>query len=301
MEEILKKLAEHFGLAAPFAYAALAYGFFFWLDENASDEAKAALARTMSFKNYKDEQVASALVEVFDRIYTYPLLRWRAFFRSLLFTTVVSAIYSFEVVRPAVMRINQGIGMETNWALWPISFLTLLLFNVFTDYLSLFVIRPLLIRSGTKPVIGLALGAVSGVAIVLAANLLRILVFADALTFAEFVRLAVPRGLRLLLLLPVTAVFAWLPLFALGIVIAACDCCFRLVAVVRARHRDRPLIDAFVLDSRKNAVVPKRGERASVKSNWIRSSCCRLPWHSCWAGGLQRFVGGALGAPKSPV
>ena len=220
MEEILKKLAEHFGLAAPFAYAALAYGFFFWLDENASDEAKAALARTMSFKNYKDEQVASALVEVFDRIYTYPLLRWRAFFRSLLFTTVVSAIYSFEVVRPAVMRINQGIGMETNWALWPISFLTLLLFNVFTDYLSLFVIRPLLIRSGTKPVIGLALGAVSGVAIVLAANLLRILVFADALTFAEFVRLAVPRGLRLLLPLPVTAVFAWLPLFALGIVIA---------------------------------------------------------------------------------
>jgi hypothetical protein len=47
MEEILKTLAEHFGFAAPFGYAALAYGFFFWLDKEASDEAKAALARTM--------------------------------------------------------------------------------------------------------------------------------------------------------------------------------------------------------------------------------------------------------------
>jgi hypothetical protein len=75
MEEILKKLADHFGFAAPFGYAALAYGFFIWLDKEASDEAKAALARTMSLKDYKSEQVASALVEVFDRIYTYPLLR----------------------------------------------------------------------------------------------------------------------------------------------------------------------------------------------------------------------------------
>jgi hypothetical protein len=71
MEELLKLL----GFTTPFMYAAAAYGFFHWLDENASDEAKAALARTMTFKDYKSEQVASALVEVFDRINTYPLLR----------------------------------------------------------------------------------------------------------------------------------------------------------------------------------------------------------------------------------
>jgi hypothetical protein len=88
MEDLLKLL----GFGTPLIYAGAAYAFFHWLDENASDEAKAALARTMSLKDYKSEQVASALVEVFDRIYTYPLLRWQAFFRSLLFTTVVSAI-----------------------------------------------------------------------------------------------------------------------------------------------------------------------------------------------------------------
>src|SRR5262245_13784465 len=92
MAELLKLL----GFTTPLIYAAAAYGLFHWLDENASDEAKAALARTMRFKDYKSEQVASALVEVFDRIYTYPLLRWRAFFRSLTFTVVVSAIYVFE-------------------------------------------------------------------------------------------------------------------------------------------------------------------------------------------------------------
>jgi hypothetical protein len=92
MEELAKKFAEYLGdpYVAAVGYAALAYGFFHWLDEKASDEVKAALARTMSFKDYKSERVAAALVEVFDRICTYPLLRWRAFFRALLFATVVS-------------------------------------------------------------------------------------------------------------------------------------------------------------------------------------------------------------------
>jgi hypothetical protein len=72
--------------------------------------------------------------------------------------------------------------------------------------------------------------------------------------------------------------------------VSVCAYSFRLVAVVRIRHLDRPRIDASVLDRRKNAVVPERGEGASIKGNWIRSSCCCLPWHSCWAIGLQRMT-----------
>jgi hypothetical protein len=63
--------------------------------------------------------------------------------------------------------------------------LSLLPVNVCSDYLSLFVIRPLLIRSGTKPVIGLALGAVCGAAIVFGANVLRWLVTPCALQAFE--------------------------------------------------------------------------------------------------------------------
>jgi hypothetical protein len=238
MEELLKKLAEHFDYAAPFMYAAAAYGFFHWLDENASDEAKAALARTMRWKDYKSEQVASALVEVFDRIYTYPLLRWRAFFRSLLFTTVVSAIFLFEVGR-------RGLTGRTVW--W----LVALFVNVVTDYLSLFVIRPLLVRSGTKPVIGLTLAAASGAAIVYAANLLRWRLLSyyvcalfvkgnAALSLRVSLRVSLrdcffnpgvaaifgwpihfmPTFVDLFYVWPALAVFVWLPLFALGILTA---------------------------------------------------------------------------------
>ena len=52
MDKALEKLLEHSGYATPFMYAGLAYALFHWLDEKASDEAKAALARTMSLKDY---------------------------------------------------------------------------------------------------------------------------------------------------------------------------------------------------------------------------------------------------------
>jgi len=40
----MEKLLEHLGYATPFIYAAAAYGLFAWLDKEASDDAKAALA-----------------------------------------------------------------------------------------------------------------------------------------------------------------------------------------------------------------------------------------------------------------
>jgi hypothetical protein len=212
----MEKLLEHLGFATPFIYAAAAYGLFRWLDDNASDEAKAALARTMRLKDYKNEQVASALVEVFDRIYTYPLLRWRAFGRSFLFTTVVSAVYGFEMgIRP--------VWEGANFIIFPM----IVLFNALTDYLSLFVIRRVLIRSGTKPVIGLALGIVSGAAIVLGVNELRNAVFLTIVggweEVGELVTHLAMWGMvyrTLFFSWPAFFVFAWLPLFAVGILTA---------------------------------------------------------------------------------
>jgi hypothetical protein len=213
----MEELAKQLGITT--VYATATYVFFHWLDENASDEAKAALARTMSFKDYKNEQLASALVEVFDRIYTYPLLRWRAFERSLLFTTVVTAIFVFEVSREPFSK---------SFNVTPL--LITFLFNAFSDYLSLSVIRPLLIRSGTKPVVGLVLGAVSALAIVLGVHILRseaILIldvgFSNALkvTISPAVIGVMFFALAYIFLVwPALAVFVWLPLFALGILIA---------------------------------------------------------------------------------
>jgi hypothetical protein len=217
----MEELAKQLGFTT--VYAAATYGFFHWLDENASVEATAALARTMSLKDYKSEQVASALVEVFDRIYTYPLLRWRAFFRSFLFTTVVSAVFIFEVVRPR-LSIFPTDGVQYLWLYFMLS----LLFNIFSDYLSLFVIRPALIRSGAKPVSGLVLGALLGFAVVWIIRLIAI-ILVSYLEFdlgRQFPNIDLSRFefekhlLYDITLLAGLLVFAWLPLFALGILIA---------------------------------------------------------------------------------
>jgi hypothetical protein len=111
-----------------------------------------------------------------------------------------------------------------------------LLFNFLTDYVSLFVIRPLLVRSGTKPVIGLALGTLSAVAIVYVANLLRMLVIVIVSDWIEWgysfskvvytirdsfaaVDAYFVTSFAMLFIWPAMAVFTWLPLFALGILI----------------------------------------------------------------------------------
>jgi hypothetical protein len=103
-------------------------------------------------------------------------------------------------------------------------------FNVLTDYVSLFVIRRLLVRSGTRAVIGLSIAAVSGAAIVLLAHVLRVMVLAfgwygmlqenagvSVVRWALFVLLATTKSAALLLMYPAVVVFVWLPLFALGI------------------------------------------------------------------------------------
>jgi hypothetical protein len=268
MEELAKKLAGYLGdpYVSAVGYGALAYSFFHWLDEKASDDAKSLLARTMRLKDYKSEQVASALVEVFDRIYTYPLWRWRAFFWSVIFTTAISVIFLFELSRNDYYLFSDPHFHCDHWRFplspigscsamspapelgvprlttWPAAYLfgnylmfgwadlvPALLFNVLTDYLSLFVIRAVLLRSGTRPVISLALGALSAVAIVVAADHLRssILLFKDLVqgrgTLAWDIRMAMPNHIlsrTFFYAWPALAVFIWLPLFALGIVFA---------------------------------------------------------------------------------
>jgi hypothetical protein len=207
--EAIGKLLEHLGYAAPLLYAAAAYGFFYWLDENLSDAAKAALASTMKLKRYGKEQVASALVEVFYRIYTHRLLSWQAFYRSMNFTNAVFAIFIFEslLLKP-IPGVAGFLGVGGYRFL-----MAALLFNIFTDYLSLFVIRLLLIRSGTKPVIGLVLAGLSGAAIVLLATLLR------GLMIFTITRKTFLADWSLAFMWPAIIVFVWLPLLALGILV----------------------------------------------------------------------------------
>jgi hypothetical protein len=115
-----------------------------------------------------------------------------------------------------------------------------MLFNAFTDYWSLFVVRPLLVWSSTKAVIGLALATLSGAAIVILANTLRTAAIGfqplpteggwGAAIWEAFLTsmhlegvdgsFPLPPHLDFnFFMWPAIVVFTWLPLFALGILI----------------------------------------------------------------------------------
>jgi hypothetical protein len=141
MELLGELLKQYYGTSA--IYAAATYGLFAWLDNNASEEAKAALAATMKLKQYDRKQIASALVEVFDRIYSYPLFSLRSVVRSFLFSFIVTLIYVYEFQPSAFEAVRQipSSKFDDLDKIDAYGALYMLFFNAATDYVALFVIR----------------------------------------------------------------------------------------------------------------------------------------------------------------
>jgi hypothetical protein len=120
-----------FGLGTPFGYASMAFSLFSLLDLGLSDRAKSALAKLASFGDYDGEEVSAALIEVFDRLYSAPLLSARAFVRSVIFTLMVTGLFVLE--SRSIISLSDGLAI--------LSFTISTATNVISDYVSLFVIR----------------------------------------------------------------------------------------------------------------------------------------------------------------
>lgn len=208
----MEKLLEHLGYATPFIYAAAAYGLFAWLDENLSDAAKTALAATMKIGPYDEKHLASALVEIFDRIYTYPLLRWSAFLRSTAYTAVVTIVYAYET--GSWIRVAHW---DFLFSYFGVVFLT----NALSDYVSLFAIRRWLVSSAVGPVLALSLGTLFALLIVYLGVWIRdmheIYLIQWRLDWRMIVLAAVNWPAVFRTALPAIIVFAWIPLLALGL------------------------------------------------------------------------------------
>jgi hypothetical protein len=230
MDEFLKKLSENFGYATPFLYAAGAYKLFDWLDEKASDDAKALLASTMNLKEKSTKDVASALVEVFDRIYTFPLWSRQCLLRSILFSVVVTIVYAYEYLnlRSDLFHVfrdvwNGGPRKFEMARLYGYYYGGVLLTNAVTDYVSLFIIRPWLMRAGSRPVLALLFAILLGVHVVCLGAAVRAWIASFTTCFCELLLLPTSSWPLVLwdrtapTIAPALVVFAWLPLFALGI------------------------------------------------------------------------------------
>ena len=221
LTEVLKLM----GFATPFVYAAATYGVFHWLDNKAAGPAKVALTKRIASGAPNTSAVVSFAVEVFDRIYTEPLLHWRALLRASIITIIVSAIVWHEagVLVPRAPKVAPSLYRLLAWYL---------VFNIIADYISLFFVRALLVRAGTKPDFGLIMAALVGMFVISLTNIFRegfrlfyVLEYTESIFTVLMVSLRVfvreafsfdPVLTRFLA--PAFVVHLWFPLFAVAVV-----------------------------------------------------------------------------------
>lgn len=205
-------------------YAAVAYTLFWLLDKNSSLQAREALTNWLRGPNYNKENVASLILYAFDKIYTPRLLSLKAFAISAALSTAATAIVSFHLY-PIVWYVTAYVPEMRSETF------SQLAANIVADYLSLFFIRRWLVLAGQRPLMALITAPIIGVVIVIVVYLVRdvggfsiqtwtfhLSYFID--DFNEWSRFLSNHGVRRALLLPAFVVHLWLPLFALGVVLA---------------------------------------------------------------------------------
>jgi hypothetical protein len=218
--EILKQLPPAITAAA--AYAAGTHGFFHYLDTQASAKAKKAISGWFKPLEYDKVAVAAATVEIFDRLYTRPLLSWRAGLRSAFITTVVTVIFAYEFSTSLMFMFFQGFTMARYHVL--IFWMILLLTNIASDYISLFIVRRFLVFGGARPIVALIVGPLLGMFVVVLFTLVRSVGVMEDTIWAgidlfqpDFNSTIIIGAFSVVGSLPAFAVHLWLPLFVFGL------------------------------------------------------------------------------------
>jgi hypothetical protein len=232
----MDKLLELFGLGTPFLYGVGTYAFFHWLDSNASDEAKAAFARLLDAKHYDNTAISAAILEFFDRVYTYPLFSWRAFRRSVSITTIVSAIYFYEtgpyqesfdfifVLQDEVSKLKGSLLLQ--WAAFIGAWMgyafvlgSILFINILSDFISLFLIRRWFLIAGNRPIAALLVSTLSVLVVIVVSGVLRDIFFGidsdSGVAKDTYAMLRTP----FTLIIPALVVLIWMPLLGVSLVI----------------------------------------------------------------------------------
>ena len=234
----LTELVKVLGFTTPLIYAAATYGFFLWLDEKASGPAKKAISGWLVPKEYDRAAVQAAILELFDKVYTQPLLTWRAFRRSALITTSITLAIIFEYEPQLITLSGFPIEEDTNELYYSnrimlASFsLTAFAVNVASDYIALYIIRRRLADYLITPFAALIVGPILGLSFVIFCIFIRAWPYMEinfvieyAFNQTSYLVLATTEDVRqffttdLTTLLTTSAgaliVHMWLPLFAL--------------------------------------------------------------------------------------
>jgi hypothetical protein len=226
-----KEFFDLLGLGVPFYLAAVTYAVFAWLDNNASDEATQVISSWLHGRFHNKPDLGNLIINAFDRIYTSPLLSFRAFRRSATVSTIIwllMIILSFSYVfRPWV---GYPFFLSTVFTeLLPGLFLTIM-----SDYISLPFVRWFLNLAKTYPIAASLLATTVGLMVIAISffTFLSLVFIAPELMSHDFsillytlVFMFTSLKLKMLIALnyPMRSAFVihlWLPLFALSSLLA---------------------------------------------------------------------------------
>lgn len=162
----LTQILTNWGMAAPLLYAGAVFGIFAWLDRKASSDARLALASRLSSISYDRKAISAAIIEMFDRIYTNPLLTWKAFVRSAWISTAVTFVAFLNVGYWLSTLLTSDVLIT--YGLVP------LISNILSDYISLLVVRWWLATNWKSPLVQITIGSLIGAIIVFLFYLVRV-------------------------------------------------------------------------------------------------------------------------------
>jgi pimeloyl-ACP methyl ester carboxylesterase len=94
------------GFGTPFIYAVATYGAFHYLDRKASEDAKQTISSWFTPLEYGTADVSSAMIELFDGLYTKPLFGWRAMLRSSCISFLLLAFFTYEFIPVPITSIE---------------------------------------------------------------------------------------------------------------------------------------------------------------------------------------------------
>jgi hypothetical protein len=217
-----KEFFDLLGLGIPFYLGAATYAVFAWLDSNASDEATKVISSWLHGRSHNRPDLGNLIISAFDRIYTSPLLSFRAFGRSAAISTIAwLSIYFIPLYMGMYDNPSMpSLGVQT---IINLSFEVIMTFLVIiiSDYISLFFVRKLLILALTHP-LKATLGAflVMALIAVMIVGLLCIpIIIADkevSISSVSIVGFTFFGKYFLGILSPALLVHLWLPLFILA-------------------------------------------------------------------------------------
>jgi hypothetical protein len=226
-----KEFFDLLGLGVPFYLAAATYAVFSWLDNNASDEATQVISSWLHGRSHNKLDLGNLIINAFDRIYTSPLLSFRAFRRSAAISSIIWLLLYFVPWAGRLYALRQYNPIPFDLPML-LQGLILSLFNiVLADYVSLLFVRKFLTLARMYPIrAGIASSMVGALVVVVSfiafLYIGDIIVFFTNTWFREVMNWDIDvvvsalylafSNLFIRLMSPALIIHLWLPLFVLS-------------------------------------------------------------------------------------